>query len=176
VPEALAILTAGMGAEATQVNRDPPKHDRIRQVAGRFLNAKRFQTLEPDVRRLAREALDALEGLADLVYEFPARVLFLLMGIPADDAPRIKRWADYRLMITFRDLSPEEQRRGAEDMVAYWRYCVALVKNRLRRSLRDYASFLIAHRGEVEPTLSDNEITSADVGVGFSIDNLRDRA
>jgi cytochrome P450 len=113
VPEALAILKAGMGAEPTQVNCDPPKHDRIRQVAGRFLNASRFQTLEPDIRRLAREALDALEGrveidlVADLVYEFPARVLFLLMGIPADDAPRIKRWADYRLMITFGDLSPE---------------------------------------------------------------------
>lgn len=49
VPEALAILKAGMGAEPTQVNCDPPKHDRIRQVAGRFLNAKRFQTLEPDI-------------------------------------------------------------------------------------------------------------------------------
>src|SRR5262245_34229824 len=34
--EALAILKAGMGAEPTQVNCDPPKHDRIRQVAGRF--------------------------------------------------------------------------------------------------------------------------------------------
>ena len=52
------------------------------------------------------------------MYEFPARVLFLLMGIPAADAPRIKRWADYRLMITFGDLSPDEQHRGAEDMVA----------------------------------------------------------
>jgi cytochrome P450 len=171
VPEALAILKAGMGAEPTQVNCDPPKHDRIREVAGRFLNAKRFQTLEPDIRRLAREAIDALEGraeidlVADLVYEFPARVLFLLMGIPADDAPRIKRWADYRLMITFGDLSPEEQRRGAEDMVAYWRYCVALVGDRLRCPLSDYASFLIAHRGEVEPALSDNEITSLVFGL-----------
>jgi cytochrome P450 len=171
VPEALAILKAGMGAEPTQVNCDPPKHDRIREVAGRFLNAKRFQTLEPDIRELAREALDALEGraeidlVADLVYEFPARVLFLLMGIPADDAPRIKRWADYRLLITFGDLSPEEQRRGAEDMVDYWRYCVALVKDRLGRPLSDYASFLIAHRGEVEPALSDNEITSLVFGL-----------
>ncbi len=171
VPEALAILKAGMGAEPTMVNGDPPKHDRLRQIAGRFLNAKRFQMLEPDIRRLAREALYALEGRAevdlvtDLVYEFPAQVLFLLMGIPADEAPRIKRWSDYRLLITFGDLSPEEQLRGAQDMVAYWRYCVALVEDRLRRPLSDYASFLIEHRGEVEPALSDNEIMSLVFGL-----------
>lgn len=171
VPEALAILKAGLGSEPTQANCDPPKHDRIRRIAGRFLNAKRFQMLEPDIRRLAREALDALEGraeidlVADLVYEFPARVVFQLMGIPADDAPRIKRWAGYRLLIMFGDLSPEEQLRGAEDMVTYWRYCVTLVEDRLRRPLDDYASFLIAHRGEVEPALSDNEIASLVFGL-----------
>ena len=170
-PEALAILKAGMGAEPTQVNCDPPKHDRIRRVAGRFLNARRFETLVPDIRRLAREAIGALEGraevdlVADLVYELPAQVLFLLMGIPAEDAPRIKRWAGYRILMTFGDLSPEEQRRGAEDMVAYWRYCVALVNDRLRRPESDYASFLIAHRGEVEPELSDNEIISLVFGL-----------
>ena len=171
VSDALAILKAGVGAEPTQVNCDPPKHDRVRQVAGRFLNAKRFQALEPDIRGLARESLDALAGrteidlVADLVYEFPARVLFLLMGIPADDAPRIKRWADYRLLITFGELSAEEQRRGAEDMVAHWRYCVELVVDRLHRLQDDYASFLIAHREEVEPALSDNEITSLVFGL-----------
>src|SRR5215813_9871012 len=101
-----------------------------------------------------------IDLVADLVYEFPARVLFLLMGIPADNAPRIKRWADYRLLITFGELSPEEQRRGAKDMVAYWRYCVELVVDRLHRPQSDYASFLIAHREEVQPALSDNEITS----------------
>lgn len=170
-PEALAILKAGMGAEPTQVNCDPPKHDRIRRVAGRFLNARRFLTLEPEIRRLAREAIGALKGrtevdlVADLVYEFPARVLFLLMGIPADDAPQIKRWASHRVLITFGDISPEEQRRGAEDMVAYWRYCVAMVNDRLRCPQNDYASFLIAHRGEVEPELSDNEISSLVFGL-----------
>jgi cytochrome P450 len=170
-PEAVAILKAGMGAEPTQVNCDPPKHTRIRQVAGRFLNAKRYAALEPDIRRLAREALDALEGrpendlVEDLVYEFPARVLFLLMGIPAQDAPKIKQWADYRLLMTFGDLSPQEQRRGAEDMVAYWRYCVELVADRQRRPRDDYASFLIAHRAEAEPPLSDNEIVSLVFGL-----------
>jgi cytochrome P450 len=169
--EAVAILKAGMGAEPTQVNCDPPKHTRIRQLAGRFLNAKRYAALEPDIRRLAREALDALEGrseidlVGDLVYEFPARVLFLLMGIPVEDAPRIKQWADYRLLMTFGDLSPQEQRRGAEDMVAYWRYCVALVADRKRNARDDYASFLIANRAEAEPALSDNEIVSLVFGL-----------
>jgi cytochrome P450 len=169
--EAAAVLKAGLGAEPAQANCDPPKHDRIRRVAGRFLNARRFQMLEPDIRGLAREALDLLEGraeidlVADLVYEFPARVLFLMMGIPADDAPLIKRWADHRLLLVFGDLSPQEQLRGAEDLVTYWRYCVALVEDRHRRPLDDYASFLIAHRGDVEPALTENEITSLVFGL-----------
>src|SRR5262245_323215 len=63
------------------------------------------------------------------------------------------------------ELSPEEQQRGAKDMVAYWRYCVELVADRLHRPQSDYASFLIAHREEVEPALSDNEITSLVFGL-----------
>lgn len=169
--EAGAILKAGMGAEPTQVNCDPPKHTRIRNIAGRFLNMKRYATLEPDIRRLARAAVDALAGraeidlVADLVYEFPAHVLFLLMGIPPEDAPQIKAWADYRLLLTFGDLSPGEQKRGAEDTVAYWNYCIDLVADRKEHPIDDYASFLLAHRNEASPPLSDNEITSLVFGL-----------
>ena len=169
--EAGAILKAGMGAEPTQVNCDPPKHTRIRNIAGRFLNMKRYTALEPEIRRLAREAVDALEGraeidlVADLVYEFPAHVLFLLMGIPPEDAPKIKAWADYRLLLTFGDLSPEEQERGARDTVAYWNYCVELVADRMDRPIDDYASFLLANREDASPPLSDNEITSLVFGL-----------
>ena len=35
--------------------------------------------------------------------------------------------------------------------MAYWRYCVAIVNDRLRCWGSDDASFLIAHRGDVEP-------------------------
>ncbi len=173
-PEATAILKTGMTAEPTQVNCDPPKHTRIRAVAGRFLNMKRYASLEPEIRRLAREALDELEAsqdrgqvdlVADLVYEFPARVLFLLMGIPVEDAPKIKTWADYRLLMTFGNLSPEEQTRGARDMVAYWQYCVDLVSDRNAKPQDDYASFLIEHRHQAEPPLSDNEVTSLVFGL-----------
>ena len=116
-------------------------------------------------RSIALEGRSEIDLVADLVYEFPARVLFLLMGIPAEDAPRIKQWADYRLLMTFGDLSPAEQRRGAEDMVAYWRYCVDLVADRKLRPRDDYASFLIANRAGAEPALSDNEIVSLVFGL-----------
>lgn len=170
--EARAILAAGLGAEPTQVNSDAPKHGRIRKVVAPWLNQKRFLALEPEARRIARAMIDAWGGreevdlVADLTYEFPARVLFLLMGIPEVDAPRIKRWADYRLLLTFGDLGAEEQRRGAEDMVAYWRYCVDLVEDRKRRPRADdYASYLLTHVGPGEEGLTENEVASLVFGL-----------
>jgi hypothetical protein len=51
----LAILKAGMGAEPTQVNCDPPKHDRIRQVAGPVrLEEMARPKVAIEVSRLAR--------------------------------------------------------------------------------------------------------------------------
>lgn len=170
-PEARAILEAGFGAEPTQVNCDPPKHTRIRRIAGTWLNQKRFAALEPDIRRIARGMIAAWGGraevdlVADLVYEFPARVLFLLMGIPDADAPRIKRWADFRLLLTFGDLGPEDQLRGAADMVAYWRYCAEMVEDRKRSPRGDYASWLLGHLGAGEDRLSENEIRSLVFGL-----------
>src|SRR5262249_39065222 len=101
-----------------------------------------------------------IDLIADLVYGFPVRVLSLLMGIPADDTLRVKRWTNYRLMLMFGSLPAGEQLRGAEDLVSYWRYCVAMFEDRLRCPRDDYASFLIEHREDVEPALTDNEITS----------------
>jgi hypothetical protein len=171
-PQTLAYLRDhGFGAEATQVSCDRPKHTRIRNIAGRLLSAKEFQKLEPQVREIVARFADRLEGkevadlVADFAYELPAIVIFRVLGIPDADAPRIKSWADKRLLLTFGELDGDEQLTAAAEMVDYWRYCVDLVADRQRQPRDDYASKLLAARGGDDSVLTLKEIASLVFGL-----------
>ena len=75
--------------------RSSPKHSPPRVVAN----------LEPRIRELSRELLDEMieRGEADLVGEYsaplPMRVIAELLGVPAADWPRYKRWSDVILKV-----------------------------------------------------------------------------
>jgi len=161
----------GYGVEATQVSCDPPKHTRIRTFAGQLLSQKRLLALEPIVRTIVARFCDRLEGrcrvdmVADFAYELPALVIFQLLGIPDADTPKIKAWADDRLLFTFGALDEEGQLRAAARMVDYWRYCVALVEDRKRAPGDDYASHLLAMRDGDDTRLTENEIASLVFGL-----------
>jgi cytochrome P450 len=161
----------GYGVEATQVSCDPPKHTRIRNFAGQLLSQKRLLALEPAVRTIVARFCDRLEGcdrvdmVADFAYELPALVIFQLLGIPDADTPKIKAWADDRLLFTFGALDEAGQLRAAARMVDYWRYCVALVENRKREPRDDYASHLLAMREGDDARLTENEIASLVFGL-----------
>lgn len=173
LPQTVIALLAreGYAAEATQVSADPPKHTRIRTIAGRLLSAKAYAPLEPRLRDLVVDACKAIGGsgevdlVADFAYELPARVVFLLLGIPDADTPRIKAWADDRLLLTVGELDEPAQLRAAAQMADYWRYCVALVEDRKRAPGADYASQLLAFRDGDDARLTENEIASLVFGL-----------
>jgi cytochrome P450 len=161
----------GYGVEATQVSCDPPKHTRIRNFAGQLLSQKRLLALEPAVRAIVARFCNRLDGrdrvdmVADFAYELPALVIFQLLGIPDTDTPKIKAWADDRLLFTFGALDEAGQLRAAARMVDYWRYCVALVEDRKREPGDDYASHLLAMRDGDDTRLTGNEIASLVFGL-----------
>jgi cytochrome P450 len=172
-PESVLSLLqeGGYAAEATQVSSDPPKHGRIRRFAGQLLSMKEYVAIEPDIRRLVIEACEALPArgrvdmVADFAYELPARVIFLLLGIPDADVPKIKRWADDRLLFTFGELDEPAQIRAAERLLDYWHYCVAMVEDRKKNPRDDYASRLLEMRGGDDSKLTENEIASLVFGL-----------
>ena len=72
--------------------RDPPEHTRLRRVLAPAFNARRLRELEPRVRQVVDERLDALAAAgspADLVREFatpvPAMVVGELLGVPREE-------------------------------------------------------------------------------------------
>jgi cytochrome P450 len=84
---------------------DPPRHTRLRALIARAFTPRVVADLEPRIRELSRQLLDQTigRGEADLVEEFsgplPMRVIAELLGIPAEDWPRYRRWSDAILAI-----------------------------------------------------------------------------
>jgi len=62
---------------------------------------------EPAIRTLAQDHLGRLMPLgeadivAELTYDFPAHVLFHVLGVPDEDVPQIKAWSDNRIELYY---------------------------------------------------------------------------
>lgn len=161
----------GFTNEAVQVACDPPRHTRIRVVASRFLNIRQFSFYEDELRNLVRSYLDKLAGLkeVDLVdaifYEFPAQVVFLLLGERNFDPRQIKKWGDLRLHMIWGKLSDEELETAVHDLMEFWQYADNLVEARKKKPGDDYPSFLLKKRDGNDDVLTENEIKSLVFGL-----------
>jgi cytochrome P450 len=109
---------------------DPPRHTKLRALISKAFTPRSIASLEPRIRDLARELLDdAIAGSAassgtrldraiaressdamqgrefDLATEFaiplPMMVIAEMIGVPAGDRARFKRWADVILQMSY---------------------------------------------------------------------------
>lgn len=150
--------------------RVPPDHTRIRKIAQTCFGPRRFKAIEPQIREIVTKAIDAFidRGKADFFSEFaydvPALVLFKLVGIPDTDVPKVKSWALSRALLTWANLTDEEQLPHARNMVDYWNYCQALVKVRYETPSDDLPGDLVRLKQE------GADITDAEIaGVLYSV-------
>lgn len=113
--------------------RTPPEHTRIRKVAQSCFGPRRFKSIEPQIYEIVNREIDKFAGkgrcdfFRDFAYDVPALVLFRLVGVPDADVPKVKAWAVSRALLTWGNLSDEEQVPHAHNMVEYWAYCRSLV-------------------------------------------------
>lgn len=157
--------------EAVQVACDRPRHTRIRDLAGGFLNMRRFQIYEPAIRKLVQGHISRMQvketvDLVDaLTYELPAQVVFLLLGEESFDPRKIKSWGDLRINLIWGRPSHEEQMDAARDLLDFWHYATDLVEQRKKYPRDDYPSFLLATRNGDDSVLTENEIKSLVFGL-----------
>jgi cytochrome P450 len=84
---------------------DPPRHTKLRALISRAFTPRVVADLEPHIRELSRQLLDPLveRGEIDLAADFavplPMLVIARMIGVPAADWPRYKRWSDAILKI-----------------------------------------------------------------------------
>jgi cytochrome P450 len=79
---------------------DPPRHDRLRALVSKGFTPRRVAELEPRVRTIAAEHLEAVRGRSrwDAIDEFagklPMDVISEMLGIPPPDREPLRTWAD----------------------------------------------------------------------------------
>ncbi|MBE1281869.1 MAG: cytochrome P450 [Rhodobacteraceae bacterium] len=141
-------FTSGLSA------RMPPDHTRIRKVAQRAFGPRRFKSIEPKIEAIIDRTLNEAAGkgrfdfFREVAYPVPALVLFTMMGIPDEDVPKVKEWAVSRALVTWGELSDEDQITHAKGMVDYWAYCRDLVAARRENPQDDFPSDLLRAKAE----------------------------
>jgi len=99
-PEVAAIRAKGFPDSNSLTATDPPEHTRLRGLSTKVLSPRRFAAMEPGVRALVNNLVDAFiaDGQADLQSQFatplPLIVIVDLLGLDRADAKDLKRWSD----------------------------------------------------------------------------------
>ena len=149
-------------------NNVPPSHTRIRALVNRLFTPRRMKSFAPAIRDIAERSVGRLlergraplDIVAELTYEYPAYVLFHVLGVPDADVPRVKAWAGNRIKLYYGRPTPAEQIAMTENLVPFWRYVVDLVAAKAREPQDDLTSDLIRLRAGADSVLTLNEIAS----------------
>ena len=101
----LAVENEGApGLPPSFIGVDPPEHDRVRRLLTRHFgpphDPDRIVRMLPDLVEIVRNLIDNFAGrnevdlVDDLAYPFPVTVICRLLGVPREDEPRFRVWAD----------------------------------------------------------------------------------
>jgi hypothetical protein len=147
------------------IGMDPPRHTRVRNIVSRGFTPRRIAALEPKIRAIAREHLDALAGSRafDLQTEFavkyPMDVISLLLGFPPELRREFRQNIDASLE---RDPNATARNPGLDAIQRSQAMMRELLAERRARPQDDFLSLMAeAHYDDVtgeSRTLTDQEI------------------
>lgn len=161
--EVAAVLAEGYREMPYIIEVDPPLHDRIRGLVTKAFTPRRIAALEPVIRRIVDELLDALPpcGETDVIGAFawplPLRALGELLGLPREDLEQLHVWGNDSILV--QQDGPMEKRLGhARGTVALQHYFLDAVRRRQREPTDDLIGTLVSARFDLDPPLTDLEI------------------
>jgi cytochrome P450 len=103
---------------------DPPRHTRLRALISRAFTPRSIANLEPRIRELSRTLLDRafereeMDLAADFAVPLPMLVIAGMLGIPAEELPRYKRWSDQILKLSYGLFGGPDEVRGVGEFRA----------------------------------------------------------
>ena len=163
-PEAQAILSGGFPRKPVFSSADGPRHTMARSVATKVLTRRRWASVQPTVRAFVEAKIDALlkkdrSNLAeDLIFPTTALGGFTLIGFPLEDSAKLLGWCGKRVMLTYGDLSVEDQVTAAQHLVDFWQYVRDFVRMRVDNPADDITTDMLA-----EANASNGAVTIEDV-------------
>jgi len=155
------VFHADADATMSFLAMDPPRHTRMRALVSRGFTPRRVSELEPRIRAIAREHLDACreksgcDFIADFAGKLPMDVISELLGVPVSDRGTLRTWAD---QVVHRDEGvrglPPAAGEAALRMLQYFNGMIA----ESRRSPRDDLTGALLGAEIDGDRLSDREI------------------
>jgi cytochrome P450 len=145
---------------------DPPRHTRYRNLVSKAFTPRSMAQIEPEVVRIARAHLDALEGrrefdlVADYTARLPMDVISALLGIPESDRREVQRKSN--LVLHREPGNPLPTREAIAASVELLAYITRLIAERRTRPGDDLLTRLLEvevadDRGELA-RLGDDDI------------------
>ena len=113
---------------------DPPKHDRLRALVSRVFTPRAVTALEPMVRQVIDEQLDALTGretfdaVVDFTGPFPVEIISRMLGVPSGERQRIREWLDVILHREPGQIHPTDEGQAAMVAMGTYMYQLAVAK------------------------------------------------
>ncbi|WP_135805883.1 cytochrome P450 [Halorussus marinus] len=150
----------------TMLFQDPPRHDELRGIVDDAFEPRALTDLEPKIREFAidllGEAFAGEDGTTELVdafaYPLPVTVIAELLGVPAEDRDRFKRWSDTLVEATSADEDTEEynerQRAAQMEMASYF---FEMIEDRRESPRDDLMTQIVTRELEDGSRLSEEE-------------------
>jgi cytochrome P450 len=95
------------GGPDWMIFNDPPRHTKLRGLVSKAFTPRSIAALEPRIRMLVTELLDAqidrgeMDIAGDFAVQLPILVVADMLGIPRQDLQRFKRWNDAILNMSY---------------------------------------------------------------------------
>jgi cytochrome P450 len=149
------------GDAPTMLGSDPPTQTRLRRLVSRDFTPRRIRELEPRIREIAKNLLDAVERkgefdvMADLANPLPVMVISDLLGVPPEEYQQFKNWSD-KIIEADNTLPgmpiPDEIKSAFTELRSYF---VAEIARRRKNPGPDLVSALVAAHDESEALNAD---------------------
>lgn len=151
------------GSGEMLIGSDPPDHTRLRNIVNRGFTPAMVEALEPRIRDVATELLDAANdrGEIDLVAEFanplPVTIIAGILGVDAAYRDDFKRWSASTVGSQPRPGMPEdaERERITRDRQEFSAYFEKEIEDRRREPRDDLISTLVRAEDEEHALTSD---------------------
>ncbi|WP_222915543.1 cytochrome P450 [Natrinema sp. SYSU A 869] len=150
----------------TMLFQDSPRHDELRGVVNDAFEPRALRELEPEIRDFATdllsEAVTGEDGTMDLVetfaYPLPVVVIAELLGVPAEDRDRFKRWSNTLVEAASTDEDTKEfterQQAAQMEMASYF---FEMIKDRRETPRDDLMTQLVTRERADGSRLSEEE-------------------
>lgn len=143
---------------------DPPRHKQMRDLVSKAFTPKAIQDLTPRIYEITEELLNNVidQGEMNMIHDFamplPVIVIADLLGVPAEDRERFKKWSDVLV-------------KGVEENTPEALASVKKEHNQVHKELTEYFRGIVAQR-RLEPK---NDIISALIAAEIDSSKLTEK-